>query len=72
MRQGSDSSPLESDEVVIRELMSKLPAFDPNWPKEAQVNYLAYAEKVLNYAEEIAVSKTKSIEYETEADEEED
>lgn len=36
--------------IVLKELMGKLPTFDPSWPPQTQANYLAFAEKVMKYA----------------------
>ena len=38
--------------VVVRELLAKLPNFDPTWPKETQESYLAFTEKVMLYAKQ--------------------
>ncbi len=38
--------------LVLKELIAKLPNFDPTWPKETQANYLAFTEKVMRFAKQ--------------------
>lgn len=46
----SEEDASEPTVLVLKELMDKLPNFDPSWPEETQANYLAFAEKVMKYA----------------------